>query len=104
MEGGETLMPKTTKYARRYSPRLKFQVVLEALKGGSETGQIAKAYGVHPTSIHYWKKEFLAKGPEMFARKNLVSEHEAKIAKLERIIGQKEIENALLKNFLGREA
>ena len=37
----------------------------------------------------------------MFAQKNLVSEYESKIAKLERMIGQKEIENALLKNFLG---
>lgn len=96
-------MPKTTKYARRYSPRLKFQVVLEMLKGENEVGPIAKAYGVHPTSIHHWKREFLAKGPEMFARKNFVSEYETKIAKLERIIGQKEVENALLKNFLGQE-
>lgn len=96
-------MPKTTNNARRYSARLKFQVVLELLRGEKEVGQIAKAYGVHPTSIHHWKRNFMENGPEMFARKNLVSEYEAKIAKLERIIGQKEVENALLKNFLGQE-
>jgi hypothetical protein len=45
----------------------------------------------------------MEKGPEMFSKKNLISEYEAKIAKLERIIGQKEVENALLKNFLGQE-
>lgn len=45
----------------------------------------------------------MEKGPELFFQKTMVKEYERKIAQLERIIGQKEIENALLKNFLGRE-
>ena len=32
---------------RRFTAKLKFQVVLEALKGEKSPGQIAKAYGVH---------------------------------------------------------
>lgn len=92
-----------TKRSKRYSPRLKFQVVLEALREIKSVGQIAKAYDIHPTSIHHWKHDFLAKGPELFARRNIVSKYEEKVAKLERIIGQKEVENAILKNFLGRE-
>jgi len=94
---------KKTKYARRYSPKLKFHVVLEALKEEKDIGQIARAYGVHPTSIHHWKRHFLEKGPELFSQKNIVAQYEKRIAELERIIGRKEVENALLKNFLGKE-
>ncbi|MEW6214295.1 MAG: transposase, partial [Nitrospirota bacterium] len=43
------------KYGRRYTSRLKFQVVLEVLKGSKNTGQIARMYGVHPITITHWK-------------------------------------------------
>jgi len=33
----------------RYSPKFKFQVVLELLTGDKTSGQVAKAYGVTPT-------------------------------------------------------
>jgi transposase-like protein len=43
---------------KRYSPKLKFQVVLEALTGEKTPGQIAKQYGIHPNSVGIWKKQF----------------------------------------------
>jgi transposase len=91
------------KAARRpYSAKLKFQVVLEALSGERTPGQIAKAYGVHANSIGLWKKAFLERGPEVFARERADGEYERRIAELERLLGQKEVEIALLKNFLGQ--
>lgn len=87
---------------RRYSPKLKFQVVLESLSEASSPAQIAKAYGVHPNSIGLWKKAFLERGPELFARDSTVAEYERRIAELERLLGHKEVEIALLKNFLAR--
>jgi transposase len=57
--------------AKRYSPKLKFQIVLEALRGEQSIGQIAKAYGVHPNSIHKWEAEFLENGPEVFVPPSL---------------------------------
>ncbi len=57
-------MGKATR--RRFSPKLKFQVVLEALSGGRSPGQIAKTYGVHPNSVGLWKKAFLERGAELF--------------------------------------
>ena len=87
---------------RRYSPKLKFQVVLEALTGEKTPGQIAKAYGIHPNTVGLWKKAFLERGPELFAREETVKEYERRIAELERLLGKKEVEIALLKNFLGR--
>ena len=88
---------KTTK---RYTPRFKFQVVMETLKSAKTTGQIAKAYGVHPITIHKWKRDFFEKGPELFSQETTVREYEKKVRELERLIGQKEVELALLKNFL----
>lgn len=93
-------MGKATR--RRYSPKLKFQVVLEVLSGAKSPAQIGKAYGVHPNSVGLWKKAFLERGPELFAQEAGTEEYERRIAELERLVGQKEAEIALLKNFLGQ--
>ena len=88
--------------AKRYSPKFKFQVVLEVLTGDKTPGQVAKAYDVHPNTINNWKQTVLDKGPELFAKDGTVAEYEKKIADMERLLGQKEVEIALLKNFLGQ--
>lgn len=90
------------KMGKRYSPKLKFQVVLEVLSDDKTNAQVARAYGVHPNSVSTWKQTFLEKGPEVFARDGTVAQYEKRIAELERLIGQKEVEINLLKNFLGR--
>jgi len=87
---------------KRYSPKLKFQVVLEALTGEKTPGQIAKQYGIHPNSVGLWKKQFLERGAELFAQDDSVQEYERRLADLEQLLGKKEVEIALLKNFLGR--
>ncbi len=88
--------------AKRYSAKLKFQIVLELLAGQQTRGQLAKAYGVHPNSIRSWQEQVLEKGPELFAKDTTVATYERRIAELERLVGQKEVEIALLKNFLGQ--
>ena len=87
---------------KRYPPKLKFQVVLEVLTGEKSLGQVAKIYGVHPNSVNGWKQDLLEKGHEIFARDGTISEYEQHIAQLEQLLGKKEVEIALLKNFLGR--
>lgn len=87
--------------AKRYSPKLKFQVVLEVLQGDKTVGQVAKSYGVHPNTVTTWKQILLEQGAEIFAQKGMVAEYERQIAELEQLIGKKEVEIALLKNFLG---
>lgn len=88
--------------AKRYSPKLKFQVVLELLEGDKTISQVARAYGIHPNTASGWKQDFLQKGPEIFAKDGTVAEYERRIAELEQLLGKKEVEIALLKNFLGR--
>ena len=88
--------------AKRYSAKFKFQVVMEVLSGDKSSAQVAKAYGVHPNTVNAWKQTLLEKGLEIFAQDSTVAEYERRIGELERLIGKKEVEIALLKNFLGR--
>jgi transposase-like protein len=90
------------KATRRYSAKLKFQVVLEALRGEKTPGQIAKAYGVHANSVGIWKQQLLERGPAVFEGATAGSDSERRIAELEQLLGKKEVEIALLKNFLAR--
>ncbi len=90
----------SSKHGKRYTPRFKFQVVMETIKSRKAIGQIARAYGVHPITIHNWRKEFMEKGPEIFGQKTTIHEYENKIREFEQLIGHKEVEIALLKNFL----
>lgn len=88
--------------AKRHTAKLKFQVVLEALSGRKTPGQIAKMYGVHLNSVGLWKKVLLEHGAEVFEREAKSDARERRIADLEQLLGKKEVEIALLKNFLGR--
>lgn len=88
------------KHGKRYTPRFKFQVVMEALRGQKAVGQIARSYGVHPITLTHWKRDFIEKGPEIFSQQTTIQEYERRIEELERLIGHKEVEIALLKNFL----
>jgi len=73
---------------------------MEAIKGEKSVGQLARSYNVHPISILRWKKEFMEKGPEIFSQKTTIHDYERRIRELERLIGHKEVEITLLKNFL----
>lgn len=86
---------------KSYTPKFKFQLVLEALQGERSEVEIGRIYGVHSTTISKWKRQFLDHGAEVFSGDEEVKRYEKRVAELERMIGQKEIELALLKNFLG---
>jgi len=42
----------------------------------------------------------MERGPEIFSQKTTIHDYERRIRELERLIGHKEVEIALLKNFL----
>ena len=88
------------KSKKSYSPRFQFQVVLEALKGDRKEVEIARAYNIHPATISHWKRAFLEKGPELFGKDKTVAQYEKRIKELEQLLGRKEVEIALLRNFV----
>ena len=93
-------MIEVRKKGKRYSPTFRFQVVLEMLKGDREATEIARAYNIHPVTLSRWKQEFLEKGAEVFGKDTTVAQYEKKIRELEQLLGRKEVEIALLRNFV----
>lgn len=88
---------------KRYSPKFKFNVVLEALKSEKSDAEVARADDVHPAAVSRWKGDFMEQGPEAFGGSEEVKEHEERIGQLERMLGRKEVELALLKSLFFRE-
>jgi len=86
---------------RNYSPEFKLRVVLEALQSDGTDAEVARAYDVHPVTLTGWKTKLKENGSKAFGAGDELKEKKEKIAKLERMVGQKEVEIALLKNFLG---
>lgn len=86
---------------KAYTPKFKFQLVLEVLDGERTEVEIGRIYGVHHTTLSKWKRQFLENGAQIFGGSEEVKRYEKRIAELERMIGQKEVQLALLKNFLG---
>jgi hypothetical protein len=49
-----------------------------------------------------WKKQALENGPELYSRNHEANQQQKKrVAELEQLLGKKEVEIALLKNWLG---
>lgn len=86
---------------KSYSPKFKFRVVMEALKSDKADAEVARAYDVHPVTLSRWKSQLEENGPEVFGTDDDIQAYESKIADLERMLGKKEVEIAMLKNFLG---
>ena len=87
---------------RKFTPRFKTKVVLEALKERSSLSDIAQKYEVHPNQISKWKKDFLSGAESVFSNgeRSKKTEAEEEKDKLLRTIGQLKVENDFLKNAL----
>jgi len=90
-----------SKRGKRYSPKFKAQVVIEVLRSDQTEAEVARAYDVHPNTVNRWKEEFLDNASDVFGGDEQLKEYEQKVSELEQLLGKKEVEIALLKNFLG---
>lgn len=84
---------------KRYSRELKLQVMRE-IAAGKSPAAAAREHGVHPTMISQWRKAHARYGEAAFAGNGNTYKDEARIAELERKIGQLVLENDLLKKVL----
>lgn len=86
---------------RRFSREFKLHVV-RTVEAGKSLAQAAREHQLHPTVIIRWRKEHLRYAEHAFSGNGHLYKAEARIAELERLIGQLTMENALLKKALLR--
>jgi transposase len=86
---------------RRFAREFKLQVVRE-LEAGKTPAQAAREHQVHPTVLVRWRKEHLQYAERAFTGNGRLYKDDARVAELERMIGQLTMENALLKKALLR--
>jgi transposase len=86
---------------RQFTREFKLQAVRE-VEAGKLLVQVAREYQVHPTVIRRWQQEHQRYAEHAFAGHGSTYKDEARIAELERLIGQLTMENTLLKKALLR--
>lgn len=88
-------MPKNN-----YTARFKFDRVIESFKKDN-LSEVARQYGFGVNLLSKWRSEFLKGGHLFFENKpdRDVEKLNKRIKQLEQIIGKKEVELNLIKNF-----
>ncbi len=84
---------------RQFSREFKLEIIAE-VESGKSIAQVAREHQIHPITIGNWRKEFSEYGGEAFAGNGNTYKLEARIAELERMIGQLTMENSFLKKAL----
>jgi len=88
-----------TKARRTFTKDFKLAVIRE-IDAGMTVAQAARVHEVHPETIRLWKRTHRRYGEKSFAGNGRSYSDEARIAQLERTLGQVTLENALLKKTL----
>lgn len=91
-------MPRSSS-RRTFSKDFKLQVLNE-LDAGTPVAEAARIHHVHPETIPLWKRTLRKYGEHSFAGNGRAYSDEAKIAQLERALGQATLEISLLKKAL----
>jgi transposase len=96
---------------RRWAAAEKRAIVQESYQPGMSVSAVARTHGIAPNQLFDWRRRMEAGAlTAMAAADNVVPERqlrelEAKVHKLERVLGQKTVENEILKEAvrIGRE-
>jgi transposase len=86
---------------RKFSREFKLAVLRE-IDAGKSLAQAAREHEVHPTQIGQWRKMRAQYAERAFAGNGRIYKDEARMAELERKIGQLTMENDFLKKVLER--
>ena len=86
---------------RQFTKEFKLQVIRE-VEAGKSLAQAAREHQLHPNTILKWRKLHEQYAERAFSGNGQTYKDEARIAELERMVGQLTMENALLKKALSR--
>ena len=87
------------KVRRKFSKEFKISVLRE-LESGKTHAELCRKYDLHPSLLGKWKAQFDKDPKTAFSGNGNPSSQDAKIAELERLVGQLYAENAFLKKTL----
>jgi transposase len=88
-----------SKTRRLYSREFKLKVLREH-ESGKGAAQVCREHEIAPSNLHRWKKEFGENPNQAFSGSGNLYKENAKIAELERLLGQSHAEIAFLKKTL----
>jgi len=86
---------------RQFSKEFKLEVIRE-IEAGKSLAHASREHQVHPNMLRKWRQQYQSYGSQAFAGNGHRYTEEAKVAELERLIGQLTVENAFLKKLLVR--
>jgi transposase len=86
---------------RQFTKEFKLQVLRE-LEAGTSIAQAARQHQLHPNVIRKWREQYARYAERAFAGNGHAYTDDAKVAELERLIGQLTVENAFLKKVLSK--
>lgn len=84
----------------KYTAKFKFDRVIESIEKGN-VSEVARSYGFGANLLSKWRGEFLEKGHQAFESKpdTDVKKLKKRVKQLEQLVGKKEVELSLIKNF-----
>lgn len=84
----------------KYTAKFQFDRVIESIQKNN-LSEVARPYGIGVNLLSKWRSDFLKGGHQFFENKldQDIARLQKRVAQLEQIIGKKEIELNLIKNF-----
>ena len=96
---------QTTKLAPRrkktsFTPQFKLDRALEILRTDN-VAEVARKYAMNPNLLYQWRDRLIENGAGVFETTpdQAMGELKTKVSRLEQMLGKKEVELSLLKNF-----
>jgi transposase len=99
---------ETTRTHRRYTLSEKISIVRESMAPGVSTSHVARRHGVAVNVLYYWRKAYKdVLGMDLTSVEGTAADQEIEdlrlqVRNLERLLGQRTLEIALLKERLGK--
>ena len=86
---------------KSYTPQFKLDRSLDALRGNDNVSEVARKYGLNANLLYLWRNQLTERGSKVFETKpdQAINALKSRVARLEQMLGKKEVELNLLKNF-----
>ena len=82
---------------RTFTPEFKAKVVLDVLAGTASQAEVCRKHQISPSLFALWKATLLERLPLVFQADEQHSAQAARVAELERLVGQQALELSALK-------